>query len=77
MVYRDHARDPERPKWLKVKGAHLWKPRDLARTQLRFNWNDYLNVMIGRAGLIEKKILTTKPVPKKKGPKPKTTVAKN
>lgn len=71
IAYRDHATDIERPKWLKVKGTRFMKPADLERTQLAATWDGFLNVMTSMDGIDPKKVLLNKPVPKKRGRKPK------
>ncbi len=70
IVYRDHARDAERPKWLKVKGTRFWRAVDLERTQMKGTWHGFLDVMVGMEDVDPKKVLHEKPKQKKRGLKP-------
>lgn len=71
VVYRDHARDPSRPLWLKVKGARPISDQVLKLVGLRKDWVEYLNVMLSMDNVDMKRVQRERPVPNKRGPKPK------
>ena len=71
IVYRDHATDVERPKWLMPKGIRYVPDKWLLRCGLRKRWDDYLAVMLSMADVDPKCVIEEKQVAKKRGPKPK------
>lgn len=76
IVYRDHAMEQVRPQWLKLRGTRFFSDSVLILAGIRRNWLSYLNVMTSVADVVPKKILREKPVPKKRGPKPKQSKPK-
>lgn len=71
IAYRDHALEGVRPKWLKPKGMRPHSDELLRSVGIRLEWNEYLNVMVTMEDVDPKKVQKTRPVPKKRGPKPK------
>lgn len=71
LVYRDHITDVSRPPWLKLKGTRPHGKDLLRAVGIRRDWIEYLNVMTSMTDVEDSKIWKVRPVPKKRGPKPK------
>lgn len=71
VLYRDHAMDPVRPAWAKLKGTRFQPDSVLEMAGIITSWVGFLNKMVDP---IEDKdqVWNTKPVPKKRGRKKKT-----
>lgn len=71
VAYRDEATLAIRPKWLKPKGTRPIPKRVLRKLGLRSDWITFLNVMVSLQDVNFDQVQLEKPVPKKRGPKPK------
>lgn len=60
IVYRDHASDMARPRWLNNKGTRFVTRKWLRRCGLRSDWNEYLSVMLSMEDVDPKKVLHEK-----------------
>ena len=70
ILYRNHAMDPTRPKWLRLRGTKGWRDKWLEYAGIQSTWVGLLNHMVDEVPDGEKK-LTQKVVPKPRGKKPK------